>query len=449
MLTASTLTLGAWLALLCGAQAADPPDLRTRKTGSDWPDFLGADRQSVSAEKGILANWAERAPKVLWQREVGQGYAIGTVSRGRYFHAERAGKKIRLFALKSETGEELWSFEYETDYEDLYGYDGGPRCSPVVDGERVYLFGPEGMLHCVRAVDGGVVWKKDTTKDFNVVQNFFGAGNAPVIEGDLLIAQVGGSPPKSPGIQTGEVVGLDSGIVAFDKRSGELKYKVGDGLASYSSLVTATIGGRRWGFAFARGGLVGFEPATGKVDFRYPWRARVIESVNASNPVVVGDKVFISECYSIGGSLLKVRPGGFDVVWSDGKKRDVSMATHWMTPIHVEGCLYGSSGRHTANAELRCIELETGKVKWSEPRLTRCSLLLADGHFVCQGEDGALRLIKVNPEKYEEVGKLVLGTPAREPALKYPAWAAPVLSHGLLYVRGKDRVVCLELIPPK
>ena len=262
-----------------------------------------------------------------------------------------------------------------------------------------------------------------------------------------MIAQIGGSPPGSPGIQSGEVKGNGCGIVAFDKRTGAVKFKITDELASYSSPVTATINGRRWGFVFARGGLVGFEPATGKVDFHYPWRARILESVNASNPVITGDQVMISECYSVGSSLLKVKPGGYDVVWSDGRKRDQAMATHWNTPIQIDGYVYGSSGRHTAEAELRCIELASGKVQWSEPRLTRCSLLYVDGHFICLGEDGVLRLLKLDPKRYEEVAKVTLKSDDGLPLLKYPAWAAPILSHGLLYVRGKDRLVCLELIP--
>jgi hypothetical protein len=133
------------------------------------------------------------------------------------------------------------------------------------------------------------------------------------------------------------------------------------------------------------------------------------------------------------------------------------MRCHWMTPIHVEGYLYGSSGRHTNEADLRCIELATGKVMWREPGLTRSSLLLVDGHFVCLGEDGWLRLIRVNPKKYEEVARVELRKPGKdgkpdpdgEPLLEYPCWAAPILTHGLLYVRGKDRLVCLELIPEK
>ena len=275
-----------------------------------------------------------------------------------------------------------------------------------------------------------------------------------MIEGDLLIAQVGGSPKGTTETRpTLELQGADSGVVAFDKYTGEVKYHVTDELASYASPMLATIGDRRWCFVFARGGLIGMDPATGKVDFHYPWRAKILESVNASSPVVVGDRVFISETYGPGAALLEVKPGGCKEVWTDADKtRNKSMQCHWNTPICVDGYLYGCSGRHTENAELRCIELATGKVMWSEPDLKRCSLLLVDGHFVCISEDGALRLLKVNPKKYEEVSRVDLKRTEdgeEVPLLQYPAWAAPVLSHGLLYLRGRDRLVCLELIPEK
>lgn len=212
----------------------------------------------------------------------------------------------------------------------------------------------------------------------------------------------------------------------------------------------ATIEGRRWCFLFARSGLIGLDPANGKVDFTFPWCARVLESVNASSPAVVGNKVLISETYGPGTALLEVKPGGYKVVWSDAAKpRGKSLQCHWNTPIHVDGYVYGSSGRHKEEAELRCVELATGKVMWREPDLSRTSLTLIDGHFLCLGEDGVLRLLKVNPVKYEEVSQVILRDKDGTALLHYPCWAAPVVSHGLLYVRGRDRLVCLELIPEK
>jgi outer membrane protein assembly factor BamB len=225
-------------------------------------------------------------------------------------------------------------------------------------------------------------------------------------------------------------------------------YRITDELASYAALKLATIQGRRWCFAFARGGLIGFEPGTGRVDFHYPWRAKLLESVNASCPVVVDDQVFISETYGPGSSLLRVRPGGHEVLWRDDpQRREKRMQTHWMTPVYHEGYLYGSSGRHTYNADLRCINWKTGEVQWREPGLSRTSLLYVDGHFVCLGEFGHLKLFRANPRKYEPVSEVLLSDDRGEPLLTYPCWAAPILVDGLLYVRGQDRLVCLQLIP--
>lgn len=429
------------------------PDLRTRKTGSDWPSFLGPTADSKSTETGILTQWPPQGPPLVWQQPSGAGYGMPTISRGRLFHFDQHGQTVRLTAMESQSGKELWRFEYQSDYEDLFGYDNGPRCSPVIDDDRVYLFGAEGMLHCLSVLDGSPVWKLDTAEKFNVIQNFFGVGSTPVIEGDLLIVQIGGSPANQKTPPPGRldlVRGNGSGIVAFDKYTGEIKYQITDELASYAVPRLAAIGDRRWCFVFARGGLVGFEPATGKVDFHFPWRASVLESVNASTPVVVDDLVFISETYGPGSALLRVRPGGYDVVWQDpaSVRAPKAMQTHWNTPVYHEGHLYGSSGRHTHEAELRCIELATGKAKWSEPGLTRSSLLYADGHFLCLTEFGELILLRATSEKYDQRARVRLQDPrtGRE-LVQYPAWAAPILSHGLLYVRGRDRLICLELIP--
>jgi outer membrane protein assembly factor BamB len=425
----------------------------TRKDGVDWPAFLGPTANGVSAEKGIILPWPKQGLRIVWQKEVGTGYGMPSISKGRLYLFDRHDNQATLTCMKSETGEFLWKFEYPTEYEDYYGYNNGPRCCPVIDGERVYILGAEGMLLSVRAQDGKLLWKVDTAAEFGVVQNFFGVGSTPVVEGDLLIVQIGGSPPGTERYSSAFQKGNGSGLVAFDKFTGKVKYKVSDELASYAGPVLTAIDGRRWCLVFARGGLLGLEPATGHVDFHFPWRARIRESVNASNPVVVGNQVFLSECYGPGSALLKVKPGGYEVVWTDADKRwNKSMQCHWNTPIYHEGFLYGSSGRHSDNAELRCIELATGKVQWSQPDLTRSSLLMVDGHFICLTEAGLMLLLKVTPQKYEEVSRWDLRAPQdgmEGGLLKPPCWAAPILAHGLLYIRGQDKLLCLELIPSK
>jgi outer membrane protein assembly factor BamB len=440
-----------------------PPSLWMRKKGIDWPIFLGPTQDSKSPEKGIATKWGGGVPRIVWHKKLGTSYGAPTIAGGRLFQFDRFGSKSRLYCLNAETGAELWRYEMATEYEDLYQYNNGPRCSPVVDGDRVYAYGVDGVLACVRTADGQPVWKKNLHREFGVVQNFFGVGSTPVIEGDFLIVMVGGSPPDSHLLAPGQLDRVEpngSGIVAFDKYTGDVKYKLANELASYASLKLATIGQRRWCFAFCRGGLVGFEPGSGKLDFHYPWRAPILERVNASMPVVAGNEVVISETYGPGGSLLRVSPGKYEVIWNDDRRRDKAMQTHWNTPVYLDGYLYGCSGRHPYNAELRCIEWQTGKVMWSIPELTRTSLLYIDGYFVCLGEYGQLTLFKANPQEYEPVATADLAvtlnqiglpiedsTPGSRKLLKYPCWAAPIVSHGLLYLRGDERLVCLELIP--
>src|SRR5262249_32218015 len=157
--------------------------------------------------------------KIVWHKQIGTGYSMPSISKGRLFHFDRHDDTARLSCFRSETGELLWKFEYPTAYEDMYGYNNGPRSCPLVDDDRVYIFGAEGMLHCVQAMDGKLVWKVDTKAEFGVVQNFFGVGSTPVIEGDLLIAPIGGSPKDGQDAPFGQLKGNKSGVVAFDKRT--------------------------------------------------------------------------------------------------------------------------------------------------------------------------------------------------------------------------------------
>jgi outer membrane protein assembly factor BamB len=449
------VTLGLMLAIATVGLADDapatetlPPDLATRP-GDDWSAFLGPRRNGISAERGFTFDWPATGPRIVWQAKLGTGYSAPAIARGRLYHFDRYGNEDRLICREAETGKEIWSVASPTGYDDMLGYNNGPRCSPVVDGNRVYTFSAEGRLRCVDATTGKQVWEIDTQNRFNVVRNFFGVGSTPLVWGDLVIANIGGSPPGGPTdvyAARGAVQGNGTGVVAFDKRTGEVVWKASNELASYSSPVAADINGRPWCFVYARGGLVGLDPRTGKVDFEYPWRAPLLESAIASTPVVVGDEVFLSESYAVGSSLLKVRPGGFDIVWKDDRQtRDKSLLLHWNTPVYHEGFLYGSSGRHASNAELRCIEWKTGKVRWSQPALGRASLTYADGHFICLAENGTIHVLRASPNAYEPVRSIELRDDADIDLLTPPAWTAPVIARGLLYVRGDDRLVCLDL----
>lgn len=424
------------------SKAADVKPVAPGREGSDWPKFLGPTGDNVSTEKNIRTAWPREGLPKVWECKLGRGYAPPAVADGKLYHFDAFETTARLTCRNALNGELVWNYDYEFKYEDLYGYDDGPRCGPVVDGDRIYTYGVEGLLNCISNA-GKLVWSFDTRAEYHFHQNFFGVGSSPVIEGDSIIVAVGGSAkgPRPSDLRDAKPNG--TGIVAIDKKTGKVRYAALDELASYSSPTVVTLHGQRVGLYFARAGLVGFDPATGKQHFRYPWRSKDLESVNASNPMVVGDTIVISESYRVGTACLKVKSdlSGVTEVWTDaGKDREVrALATHWNTPIHDGGYFYASDGRHDSEGDLRCIELATGNRMWREKRTTRCSLIKVDGHMLSLGENGDLRLFKIDSKKFDEVAKW------ESPDLASPCWAPPVLSHGLLYVRGKGKLVCYDL----
>ena len=360
--------------------------------------------------------------------------------------------------LDAVTGAAVWKYAYPSHFTDPYGYNNGPRCTPLLTTNYCITFGAEGRLTCLDFTTGKPVWSRETGKDWQVPEAFFGVGSTPVLEGNTLLVMVGGQTNAA-------MVGLD---VATGKTRWEsvgsknwtgqpmlgfpgertVEWRTWDKQASYASPRIATINGKRLAFCVTRQGLVTLDPATGEVNFSRWFRSAANDSVNASTPVVVDDLVFISAAYyKVGSVLLRVKPDGkgFEEVW-----KGLGLEMHWSTPIYLDGYLYGFSGRNEPDAHFRCIEFKTGKVMWDRDEtwaphstlqpavLGRASSVLAEGKFFVLGEGGNLAIVKPNPQKPEEVARFQM------PQLHYPCWAAPVLSHQRLYLRSEDRLVCVE-----
>ncbi len=395
------------------ANGADSP-------GEDWPCFLGPRTDGTSIETGLLKSWPPQGPPVVWKRVVGNAYSGPVTSQGKLVFFHRIGNEEILQCVGARDGKDVWKFGYPTQYEDRYGYNNGPRSSPAIDGDRVYSYGAEGVLTCLDIATGKLVWQRPVNKEFDVPQGFFGAGAAPVVEGDLILINIGATNGGS--------------LAAFNKTTGQTVWKTGNDEASYSTPVVREINGQRLALFLTREGFVAVEPKTGALKYQYPFRSRTHESVNAATPVVSGDLVFLSATYNVGAALLKLEPGGLKEIW----RSRTAMQNHWATSVLKDGFLYGMDGRHEAGSNFRCIELMTGNVKWTaDEGLGRSAFIWAEGNLIALGERGELALIKASPEKYEEISRVQL--------LEYPCWTPPVLSHGLLYIRNETNLVCLNL----
>ena len=430
---------------------ASSPSLWTRPQGNDWQRFLGPTFDGKSTETGIRTDWVEGKLPAIWSMAVGTSYGIGSIAAGRYFQHERVGDTERLVAVRAETGELLWNNDQPVEYTDMYGYNNGPRDTPAVDNDDVFSLGVAGRLTCVAAITGDTKWSIDTNAEYGVIQNFFGVGSSPLVIDDKVIVMVGGSPKADAAVAPGQLNRLSANgtaLVAFNRETGKEVWKAGDDLASYSSPRPVTIDDKTIVILLAREGLLAVDPESGKQLWHFPFRAKILESVNAMVPVVIGNRVFISDCYEVGATLLEVSVDGYKVIWEDSEnRRTQSFRAHWATPIVIDDFLYGCSGRNEPDSDFRCIQWLTGKVSWSDNRRSRASVMYVDGHLIVLDEGGEMQLLRVDPQQLSLVTSIDLHEPNGDrPTLGKPYWAAPILSHGLLYVRGSERVLCLELM---
>ena len=402
-----------WLALLVMTLAAAVPALAT-----DWPQFLGPDRNGTYTGRPLLETWGPSGPKVVWRKQVGQAFAGPVVVQNRVLLFHRVGNEEVLESLDAKTGASIWRYSYPTNYRDDFGFDEGPRAVPVVADGIVYTFGAQGQLHAVDLAKGTRVWSEDTMKRFNVPKGYFGAAGSPLVEGGRVIANIGGDK---------------AGVVAFDAKTGKVVWTATDDDASYSSGMAATIAGRRSAIFLTRDNLIGLDPATGAIQFQRRWRARIAASVNAATPLVVGDSIFVSAQYGPGAGVLRVNGSTLTDVWAS----DEALSNHYATSVYYDGYLYGYHGRQEFGPSLRAVEFKTGAVKWSQDQFRAGSITLAGDKLLVMREGGEMILAPASPQAFKPL--------ARAQVLPGVVRPLPALADGFVYVRNENTLVCLDL----
>jgi outer membrane protein assembly factor BamB len=407
------LAISVLLLILCAASSG----------ATDWPQFLGPTRNGIYPGTDLAAAWPGDGPKTLWQAKVGQGFSGPVVAAGKCILFHRLEDKETIQAFDALTGKSVWEFAYPTTYRDDFGFDEGPRATPVVSDGKIFTYGAQGVLTCLELSTGKKTWQADLAKNFSAAKGFFGIACSPLADGPAVFIIAGGKP--------------GAGVVAFDKTTGKLLWKATDDEASYSSPISADFGEGHCILGLTRSELVALEPTDGKLIFNFPFRPPIRSSVSAAMPLVIGNLIFISASYDTGATLLKVENRSVKKVWSG---QDI-LSDHYATSVHHHGFLYGVHGRTDPGFEpgptLRCVELATGKVRWEDASCGAATITLAGDDMLILTERGELIRAPTSPQAFKSV--------ARFQALPSGVRAYPAIADGLFYARSKDKLVCLDL----
>ncbi len=383
---------------------------------ADWPRWRGPDLNGISKETGWATTWAAGGPKPVWKASVGIGFSSFSVSQGRAYTVGHANNEDTIYCFDAKTGATIWKQSYATKLDDKY-YEGGPSATPTVDFEggsdRVYAFSKRGLLLCLDAAKGGVVWSNNVMESLKVAMPSWGFASSVLVEGDRCLVNAG-------------MAGA-----AFDKKSGKVLWSSGTEAAGYSTPVPFDTGGDRIVALFLKRHVAAVRVQDGEELWRHPWKTSY--DVNAADPIIADGKVFISSGYGYGGALLNVSSGKPELVWENKNMRN-----HFNGCVLINGFLYGFDGDADNSATgLKCVELATGSVKWAE-KTGIGGLMAADGKLIVMTDKGELIVADATPEGFKPV--------SRAQVLGGKCWTTPVLANGRIYCRNsKGDVVCVDV----
>jgi outer membrane protein assembly factor BamB len=383
---------------------------------TDYPQFLGRDRNGVAHGVRLVRDWQSQPPKELWRSRIGLGWSAFAIAGDYAITQEQRENKELVVCYELKTGAVRWTHEHEVRLQDKQGGD-GPRATPTLVEGRVYTLGGTGLLDCIDAATGKNLWTRDTLADYDLKNLIWGKSCSPLVVEDKVIV-------------TGGLKKRDC-LLAYDRETGEPLWHVGDDEASYSSPALATFDGQKQLLSVNAHSVTGHDPKDGKVLWKFAWPG---DMAKASQPVPLpGNRLFLSAGYKVGCVLLHITHGSdgqwsAETVWVGRNK----MATQFSNVVIAHNCAFGLDCR-----ELACIDLATGERKWKGKTYNFGQVLLAGDVMVVQAEDGDVALVEANPDAFQEVARL--------PALHDKTWNNPVLAGPYLLLRNDQEVVCYQV----
>ncbi|MCU0703068.1 MAG: PQQ-like beta-propeller repeat protein [Fimbriiglobus sp.] len=426
-----------------------------RIRADDWPQWLGPNRDGQWKEAGVVDKLPKEL-KPLWTAKIGQGYTGPAVAQGKVVLMDRVTDtptaeggalttskgKERVVCLDADTGKEVWVHDYDCEYKRI-SYGSGPRTTPVIAGDVLYTLGAMGDLKCLTLKDGKPVWAKNFPIDFKAPTPAWGWSAHLLVEGDLIIALVGGE---------------NQAVMAFDKKTGEKKWAaLSTKEICYSAPVIAEAGGKRQLLVWLSEYVASLNPATGEEYWRHEHPAKgtnvMRPAVSIIMPKVAGDRVYVSGGYH-GALALKLgqdQPTA-DVLWREtkGVQQSPSKLSTLMTSLLVhDGHLYGQC----REGELKCLKAETGEVLWDDhsllggkPAQFGSASWVQNGEKVwCLTDQGDLVTLTLSPKGYNETSRAHLIDPTQAAGGRKVTWAHPAFAGKRVYARNDKQVVCVSL----
>ena len=399
---------------------------------ADWTQYRGPNFDGSSSEKLKIPAWPSGAIKVVWKIPTQLGFASFAVAKGRAFtivmeEIDDVNREVCL-ALDINTGKKLWSRALNIAKYDGGGNSGakdnnggdGPRTTPSSDGDRVYILDGRLKLHCLDSKNGSNLWAVNIAKKHNAKLIRWQNAAAPIIDGDLIFVCGGGEKQS---------------LLAINKHSGATVWSGESDQMTHASPIVGDIQGERQVIFFTQKGLVSCNTRSGKV----LWRAAHPFKVSAAaSPIVEGDIIYCSAGYGVGAAAFRVSKKGGKYFSKQLWRKPNKLMNHWSTPVVRDGFLYGIYGfKEYGDAPLQCVELETGKVQWSQEGFGQGNCILVGEHLIVLSDDGRLVIVEAQPNAYVELTNVQ--------AVAGKCWSTPAYNDGLVYVRSTVEGACLRL----
>ena len=393
-----------------------------KTAASDWPQFLGPQRNGVSEETALVDAFPASGPEIRWRIPGGVGMSAVAVQGDTAITMWNSDRAQLLVALDVADGKKRWEAVLGPAYENPMG--NGPRATPTISGDRVFAYSGEGILVCAELKTGRMLWHKDVMQELGAETSSYGMSCSPLVVDNRVIVHAGA---------------VSGAVAAFSVEDGELLWKCGTGHAGYSSPILTNIGGTPQVVTVTGTLVLGLEPQQGKILWTYPFETEF--GCNTASPVAVDGGVFISAGENHGSVLLDIKKDGnsFKVSerWKSLNAKSV-MRNEWQTSIVVGDYLFGFDNVGAAGpvSHFSCIEAKTGKPVWQKARFGKGNLVYADGKFWLTTMEGELVIAQADSKGFTELARASLLDKTRQTIS---------ISNGFGYLRDDSEVVCIKL----